>query len=437
MNLSRSKHRFNPTSALIVFGLFATLLVAMFRPSGATASLPVSAIVFKNADDNTGSTVKFSDLTPITANYDVIFKNHKGSNKVALKGIPLIDFLKAADVNTGDVQFVKVRIGQTNDSVVSLQPLSQESSAGRPPLILDSGKSPYTGTLKSPQIIPGQPSATPIKEEWFAPFNRKTEGLTIIPGEPGASILSVSIKSKKLKDGQIKLTGEASGNKTKSLKWEWYQFDAKGNSSVKCNSQSCTTTDATDASSGSHQLNVVVTDSKGSTGAGSYGYTSKKPSKDKGKTSDPDKGSGSTGNTGSDTTGNGGGGAPGSTYIPPATNAAPPQNSVPPVTTTPTPTPAPAPAQTGVDSSAITNVAQNVNGSGNLTTVSGVLLSTPTVAAAGGAGGAPISALPAPVADQLNSIFQPVDSPDDIWPYLLAVLFALTLSGAVREWVNP
>jgi hypothetical protein len=111
--------------------------------------------------------------------------------------------------------------------------------------------------------------------------------------------------------------------------------------------------------------------------------------------------------------------------------------------TAPTPTaattaPTPATTASAVDSTAITNAAQNVSGTGGLHTVSGVLLSAPTAApAASGGGGTPISALPAPVADQLNSIFQPVNDVNDAWAYLLALLFAFTFSGAVREWVKP
>jgi len=77
------------------------------------------------------------------------------------------------------------------------------------------------------------------------------------------------------------------------------------------------------------------------------------------------------------------------------------------------------------------------SGTGTLTTVSGVLLSSPTASPAASAGGTPISALPAPVANELNSIFKPVNSADDAWAYLLAVMFAFLFSGAVREWVNP
>jgi hypothetical protein len=41
------------------------------------------------------------------------------------------------------------------------------------------------------------------------------------------------------------------------------------------------------------------------------------------------------------------------------------------------------------------------------------------------------------VATELNNIFKPVQSAEDVWVYLLALLFAFSFSGAVREWVNP
>jgi hypothetical protein len=41
------------------------------------------------------------------------------------------------------------------------------------------------------------------------------------------------------------------------------------------------------------------------------------------------------------------------------------------------------------------------------------------------------------VATAATAIFQPVTSPQDLWPYLLAIMFALCFTGAVREWVNP
>ena len=90
-----------------------------------------------------------------------------------------------------------------------------------------------------------------------------------------------------------------------------------------------------------------------------------------------------------------------------------------------------------MDTAAITNAAQNVSGTGGLKTVSGVLLSAPTIAPVAAGDGTTIAALPDPVVDQLNSIFQPVDDVDDAWAYLLALLFAFTFSGAVREWVKP
>jgi hypothetical protein len=81
-----------------------------------------------------------------------------------------------------------------------------------------------------------------------------------------------------------------------------------------------------------------------------------------------------------------------------------------------------------------------------MTAVNGVLLSKPTVSptaepSGGGGGGAGaangLTPLQQSAATLAESIFQPVDDPGDLWPYLVTLLFALGLTGGVREWMNP
>jgi hypothetical protein len=59
------------------------------------------------------------------------------------------------------------------------------------------------------------------------------------------------------------------------------------------------------------------------------------------------------------------------------------------------------------------------------------------MAPSGGGGGSPLTQLPEAVVTPATAIFQPVNSADDLWPYILSVLFAFCFIGAVREWVNP
>jgi hypothetical protein len=203
-----------------------------------------------------------------------------------------------------------------------------------------------------------------------------------------------------------------------------------------------------DATSGTsqHSVSVVVTErGSGSTGAGAVEYTSRKKAKGATKNPYPDPTPTTGNNTGTGTgtgagTGALGGGAvntlpnTSSTPVPPSTS----QSTVPEPSAPTTTAPTESTSTSTIDTTPITNVAQNVEGTGGLRTVTGVLLSSPTAAPVGEAGGgAAITALPPAVADQINSIFQPVDDVDDAWVYLLALLFAFTFSGAVREWVKP
>lgn len=439
-----TRKRMYASNAFMIFGLVVTLLVVMFRPSGAEAVLPTSATVFDRYDATTGAAVKFSDLPKITSEYDVVFNGQKQPSKVALTGVPLIEFLRAAGADTGGVSFVRIRFGRTGDNVstdASLALIPLDKGSGRPGMVLDSGRDPKTGALPTPALVPGQPTASPISQRQIIPFDRRDTDLTIIPARPGAEIFSVRIASKKTKAGQFRLTARVGSGTSGALKYEWYAADSNGNVAVVGNKSTYTTTDATSGTQ-KRSVNVVVTQTNtGSMGTRSFGYTSRKA--DDGKTTNPQPSGGNDGGSGTGT-GTGTGPGTGNGVIPPtlstpAPSTGTPQFTPPPTTTPQTPPTEPVPdptVQSDQDTTAITNVAQNVSGTGSLISVSGVLLSSPTIAPAGG-GGAPITELPAPVADELNSLFQPVEDPGDIWPYLLAILFATTLAGAIRESISP
>lgn len=438
------RKRFYASSVFLSVGLLLTLLVVMFRPAGAEAVLPTSALVFDKYDATTGATVKFGDLPKITADYSVKLDGKKSASPIALTGVPLTEFLKATSADIGGVNFVKVRLGTNNDSSIALMPLDKESP--RPAMVLDSGHRPGIGPFKTPALVPGQATDTPISERQIVPFNRRTQELTIIPAKPGAKMMSVRISSKRTRAGEYKLTAKATaGTSGGALKYEWYAGDTDGTAAVVSNRSTYTTTNAR---SGAKRriVNVVVTEtSTGSTGTRSFSYTSRKA--DDGKTSNPFPNSGGGGGSGPGSGGGSGGGVggfPNGVFTPPSGNTTPPSTTTP-VPATPQITPPPVttppvepdpPVQSDQDTSAVTNVAQNISGVGGFKAVSGVLLSSPTIAPAGG-GGAPIAELPAPVADELSSLFQPVEDPGDIWPYLLAILFATTLAGAIRESINP
>ncbi|MGH2958927.1 MAG: hypothetical protein ACRDKE_04935, partial [Solirubrobacterales bacterium] len=225
--------------------------------------------------------------------------------------------------------------------------------------------------------------------------------------------------------------------------YEWFGKDANGDPvKLPDTGKTIVTKDGTKANA-AREIRVLVTQtSDGSTGAAQTEYDAVK--KEKGVTKDPTPDP--TPATGA-SPGTGGGGGAGGSGFNGATNSFPGATQTNPggtqTITPPTPpTIAPTDSTGGVESAdansaAITNVAQNVSGTGGLKTVTGVLLSAPTAAPAAAGGGTPITALPPAVADSLNSIFQPVDDVDDAWVYLLALLFAFTFSGAVREWVKP
>ncbi|MBJ7458320.1 MAG: hypothetical protein JHD02_03950 [Thermoleophilaceae bacterium] len=444
MTSPSSPKKLNPSHVVLIAGLVLSLLVVMFRPAGAEAVLPTSVDVFETSEtDSAPATVKVGDLPEINnVDYSVILHGKKKPTTVGLSGVPLIEFLKAGGVKTDDVQFVKVRYGTTDDSVISLIPLNQ-SDTERPPIILSSGKKPGLGPFKTPAVVPGQPDLSKaISEDSFVPFSTKGARLKIVPGAPGAKIMSVRVTAKKRKNGEYTLSAKVSGGGSGSKSFQWYGFDSKGNPVKLDTGPSIETKDATSGTS-QHLINVVVSErGTGSTGAGSVEYTSRKKAKGATKNPYPDPTPATTntitpGITQQGT--NGIAGAGGSvTTIPPSTANQPiPQQTVTPTDATTVPTAPTTSSATSIDSTAITNTAQNVSGTGGLKTVTGVLLSAPTVSAAAAGGGSPINALPAPVATQLNSIFQPVNDADDAWAYLLALLFAFSFSGAVREWVKP
>ncbi len=451
MNRASSLRQLNYSHVVLISGLVLSLLVVMFRPTGAEADLPAKVDVFDSAgaeQDGAPATVDLKGLPEINnVDYNVILRGQKKGTKVGLSGVPLIEFLKAGGVNTDNVQFVKIRYGTTNDGLISLVPLNQADTE-RPPIILGGGKAPGRGPFDTPAVVPGQPDlSTALSESSFVPFSTKGPRLKIIPGAPGAKIMTVRISSKKRKNGEYTFSAKVSGGGSGAKEYQWYTYDAKGKPVAGQTGPSMVTNNATSGTA-QHAVSVVVTErGSGSTGAGSVEYTSRKKAKGATKNPYPDPTPTTGNNTGAGTgTGTGagtgalGGGAV-NTLPNTSTTPAPPsssQSAVPEPSAPTTTAPTESTSTSTIDSTAITNVAQNVSGTGGLRTVTGVLLSSPTAAPAGESGGAAaITALPPAVADQINSIFQPVDDVDDAWVYLLALLFAFTFSGAVREWVKP
>lgn len=428
----------NPSQAVLVVGLLLTLLVIMFRPAGADAVLPKTADVFLDWQaKGEAKAVTVSSLATQTSEYQVILKGKKNPTAASLTGVPLVTFLEAAGVDTTGLNFVRIRFGSDDDRMLTLQPLDL-TSTDRPPIVLSEGRKPGVGPFATPQIVPGQPDLNkPIREVDFIRFDAKAK-LTFIPGKAGAEILSVKVDAKKTKSGQYKLT--ASAKSSGKLSYEWFGFDSKGNAIKLGTGKTFTTTDATTGSQ-EHVINVVVSEENtGSMGQGSYTYNSKKQTS--GTTKNPfpkTKPAPSPGGSGSGTPGGFPGSGSGGFQAPPAT-VIPRGSTTPPPAFTPQPpstTPPPVAEQAVEDTTAITNIAQNFSGVGGLRMVSGVLLSAPTIAPVSASGGGILNALPAPVASELNTIFKPIEGAEDVWAYLLALLFAFSISGAVREWVNP
>lgn len=448
MNSSTSPRKINYSHAVIVTGLVLSLLVIMFRPAGAEATKPASVDVFDSWDGD-ASSVRLDSVGETTRKYDVIFNGKKTSKEVELTGVPLRALLEKVGVKVDETPFVKVRYGTTDDSNISLIPLGSQFDE-RPPLLLTGGTKPGIGPFATPAIMPGEAGSQAISESEMIAFKTgsKVEPIKIIPAKPGARMLEVRLSRKTTSKREYKYTPIISnGTKGAARKIVWFSSDGK---TVKSLGQHDTyTTDDATSGSATHGITAVVTETlSGSTGYASETYNSK--SKSKGKTSNPYQPTGSTGGSGG--SGGNGGTAGGGTGIPqsggtsnplsgfnqPTAPTSQPQQT-PDLAQQAQPSAATGQTPTAVDTTAITNAAQNVNGTGGLHTVTGVLLSSPTTAPISDSGGTgtALSALPAPVASQLNSIFQPVDSTDDVWAYLVAILFAFSISGAVREWVNP
>jgi hypothetical protein len=446
-NHSSSLRRINYPHMLLIAGVLLSLAVVMFRPAGAAAVLPKYVDVFPSFDDqDTPASVKIKDQPTVTADYSIVLKKGGKPVKAQLTGIPLEQFLKAGDVKLDNVQFTRVRFIEASNALLGLYTLG----GPHPPMLVTSGRVPGIGSIGN-RIIPGQPDLdTPINAENFREVGKNR--IQFLAGKPGASIMKVRIKREKLSGNKMRLTARVDGS-SRAKTYEWYTFDSNGKPKAPVSGPSVKV-DTTGISGSMITATVVVTET--STGSvGTSGTQWAATTKEKGNTTDPNE---PTGSTGSDTSGSGTGTGTGTGtgsgtsssgisggstgQLPPATNSYTPPSST---TTQPTPattqpdsqTVSPAETAPAVDTTTITNTAQNAAGVGGLTTVSGVLLSAPTSAPAADGGGQPITALPAPVATELNSIFRPVDSTDDIWAYLLAVLFAFSISGAVREWVNP
>lgn len=453
MNASSSTRKFNYPHAVLVAGLVLSLLAVMFRPAGADAGTPRTVDVFSAWDEDVPSSVEIDSTLPtVTRKYDVILKGKTKSTEVELTGIKLSELLAKVDAKTDNVQFVKIRYGTKDDGIISLVSLNADSPE-RPPILLTAGTKPGRGPFATPAIVPGQPGSAPIKESSFVPFSagKGDEPIKIIPGKPGGKILSVKLDKTVTSKKQIKYTPVIlNGTKNAARKVQWFEYTEKGKIINRGTSSTFTTDNATSGTA-QHIISAVVTETiSGSTGAGTANYTSQKA--DKGSTKDPypkaDPTPSTGGNTGSGNTGTGNGVTQNGTG---SSSTVPNFNSLQPTSPTTQPdqtqqalpepsAPTSAQASPAVDTSAITNTAQNVSGTGSPQTVTGVLLSAPTTAPisdAGTAGTTALTVLPTPVATELERIFQPVDDAEDLWAYLLAILFAFSISGAVREWVNP
>lgn len=441
---AHSRRRSAP-DLIIAAGLLLTVLVLMFRPASAEALLPSSVWVFPQSQ-STGDTKKvpLNSLPQVTREYDVLMKGDEEPTRLSFTGVPLVEFLKSrGDVDPAKVPFLKIRFDDENsDKNIRLLPMTGVSDEGPPPMILDNGVKPGIGKWSTPSIVPGQPGARPISEREIQPFNR-LEPVAILPAPENARIMSVSISKKKKSSGEWLLTANVSNSPGGRLTYRWFGSGSAGDASTK---KRFATTDATNGKE-KRSVSVVVTAEDGSTGADDFNYTSRKA--DDGATRDPGYGKSTNpgGNTPTPTPAPTPSPFPTPTPTPsptPSPSPSPAQPTTPP-TQTPDPTPPPSTEDTqpqAVDTSGVSDLAKNVNSTQPLTTVSGVLLAAPTATATSPGGGtvgpsAGLTPLQQAVASAAESIFQPVEDAGDLWPYMVALLFALGLSGAVREWINP
>lgn len=262
----------------VLTALALALLLGLVHSQAAHAALPRTVNVFPGArTDGTPSAVKLTGLAAFEADYNVLLRGKKKGTAISLTGVPLLDLLKAGGASTENVQFVKIRYGTTNDSVISLMPLNQGSPA-RPPMILASGQRPGLGPFSTPAIVPGQPDfAKPISESHFVHFNTRYAPLTLIPGTPGAQILRVRMRAQRRKSGEFLVSARVVGGASAAAKaYDWWGFDSKGRPKKLGVTPTLETRDATRGNATRMLFVVIYERGTGSTGVGSFVYHSRK-----------------------------------------------------------------------------------------------------------------------------------------------------------------
>jgi hypothetical protein len=330
-----------------------------------------------------------------------------------------------------------------------LVPLTGVNDDGLPPMILNSGKRPGLGAFTTPALVRGHAATESIDEtKDILTFDRRKQVVSLIPGT--GSILGVRVSKKKTKDGEYRFTARVSGSPGGALQYQWFTQDEPGKATAQTGTNVFTTSGTKGTTKGVTVSVVVKAVRDGSTGAGYSNFTTSKT--DNGAKVDPRTGSGFGASGPSGAVSPGTGSVPGTNPTPgpltPTPNVTPTPTPSFPTPTTPQPTPPTAAtpqqetAQTPVpDTTGLIEIASKTASGGPVQTISGVLLaqaaSAPSTSGGGGGSPTPLTALQSSVQELANSIFQPVGSTRDLWPYLIALLFALGFTGAVREWVNP
>jgi hypothetical protein len=261
----------------LLTALAIALLLGLVQSHTAHAALPRTVNVFPSSStDGTPSKVKLAGLAKLQADYNVLLRGKKKGAAISLTGVPLLDLLKAGGANTENVQFVKIRYGTTNDSVISLLSLNQGFPA-RPPMILASGQRPGLGPFDTPAVVPGQPDfAEPISESHFVPFNTRHAPLTLIPGAPGAQILRVKLRAQRRKSGEFLVSARLVGGASPAAKaYDWWGFDSKGKPKKLGVTPTIETRDATRGNVTRMIFVVIYERGTGSTGVGSFSYHSR------------------------------------------------------------------------------------------------------------------------------------------------------------------
>ncbi|MGH2959299.1 MAG: hypothetical protein ACRDKE_06815, partial [Solirubrobacterales bacterium] len=213
-----------------LIGAVFALLIALLQSTDAHATLPRSVDVMSDARaDRAAVSVPLADTPLIRSDYNVMLRGKKNGTTIPLSGVPLLELLTIAGVSTQDVQFVKIRYGTNDDSAISLIALNQ-SNVERPPMILASGKAPNRGPFPTPAVVPGQPDfAKPISEKTFIPFSTTHHRLTLIPGAPGAKIMSVKLRAARRKSGEYMVRASVSRGGSPSAKsYTWFGYDSNG-----------------------------------------------------------------------------------------------------------------------------------------------------------------------------------------------------------------